>query len=96
MVSRKEALNRAEQDRGDGDEKVWMKQNKKGRSRIYHDDPTCSYLSTAPTIELPRREAQHKGYGACKVCTLDTAEREKTGSQPTDLIETVREKLREQ
>jgi hypothetical protein len=96
MVSREEALNRADQDPGDGDETVWMKQTKKGRSRIYHADPTCSYLSSASTVELSRREAQNNGYGACKVCTLETADLEKTGSQPTDLIETVREKLRDQ
>jgi hypothetical protein len=93
MVSREEALNRADQDSGDGDETVWMKQTKKGRSRIYHDDPTCSYLSSASTVELSRHEAQNNGYGACKVCTLEIADRSSTGSRPTDLIETVRQKL---
>lgn len=96
MVSWEEALDRADQDPGDGDETVWMNKTKKGRSRIYHDDPTCSYLSSASTVKLSRCEAQNKGYGACKVCTLKTAELEKTGSQPTDLIEAVRKKLRDQ
>jgi hypothetical protein len=95
MVSRAEAIERAEQDHGDDDDVVWMKQNKKGRGRIYHDNPQCSYLSSNATSELTRGQAQNRGYGACKVCTLKTADKSSTGNRPVDLIEALQQKMGE-
>ena len=92
MVSREEASERADQDHGDDDDRVWMNQNK-NQSRIYHDDSGCPYFPTDPTVEFTRQQAQNRGYGACKVCTLETADKSNTGNRPTDLIETVRQKL---
>jgi hypothetical protein len=94
MINQEEALERAAQDHGDDDDVVWMKQN--SRARIYHDDPECSYLSADSIVELTRREAQNRGYGPCKGCTLETADPSKTGTVPTDLIKTVRQKMVEE
>jgi hypothetical protein len=94
MVSEEEAIERAAQDHGDDDNVVWMKQNSRGR--IYHDDPACSYLSADNMVEFTRRQAQNRGYGPCKGCTLETADSSKTGTLPTDLIETVRQKMIEE
>ena len=91
MLSRREAIERAEQDQGDDDDVVWMKQNSRGR--IYHDNPDCSYLSTDTIVEFTRQQAQNREYGPCKGCTLETADTSKTGTRPTDLIETVRQKM---
>ena len=91
MISREEAIARAEHDHGDDGDVVWM--NQTSWNRIYHDDPACSHLSPNTLVEFTRREAQNKEYGPCKVCTLDTAYTSHTGSLPTDLIETVRQKM---
>jgi hypothetical protein len=94
MIGQEEAIERAEQDHGDDDDVVWMKQN--GRGRIYHEDPACSYLSVDTIIEFTRRQAQNRGYGPCKGCTLETADTAKTGTLPIDLIEIVRQKMAEE
>jgi hypothetical protein len=94
MLCREEAIERAEQDQGDDYDVVWMKQNSRGR--IYHDDPACSHLSADTIAEFTRRQAQNREYGPCKVCTLKTADTSKTGTLPTDLIETVRQKMVEE
>lgn len=94
MLTREEAIERANQDQGDDDDVVWMKRNSRGR--IYHEDPDCSYLSTDSVIEFTRRQAQNRKYGPCKGCTLETADTSKTGSPPTDLIETIRQKMAEE
>jgi hypothetical protein len=91
MINHEEAIERAEQDHGDDDDVVWMKQNSRGH--IYHDDPECSYLSVDTIVEFTRRQAQNREYGPCKACTLETADTSKTGTLPTDLIETVRQKM---
>lgn len=93
MLSREEAIDRARHDHGDNDDVVMMGKQYKHRCRIYHDNPECSHLRTDITIEFTRRQAQNKGYGPCKVCTLDTTDKSSAGTQPTDLIETVRQKM---
>jgi hypothetical protein len=93
MVSREEAIARARRDHGDDDDVVVMGKQYKHRCRIYHDDPECSHLRADTTVELTRQKAQNNGYGPCKVCTLDSADGRGRGTQPTDLIETVRQKL---
>lgn len=92
-VSREEAIDRARRDHGDDDDIVVMGKQYKHRGRIYHDDPECSHLRTDATVEFTRREAQNNGYGPCKVCTLEIADGRGKGTQPTDLIENVREKM---
>jgi transcription elongation factor Elf1 len=92
-LSREEAIARARRDHGDGDDIVVMGKQYKHRCRIYHTNPECSHLRTTTIVELTRRQAQNNGYGPCKVCTLDTGDEASTGTQPTDLIETVRQKL---
>ena len=93
MVSREEALERARRDPGNDDDPVVMGKQYKHRCRIYHDDPACSHLRTDTIVEFTRRQAQSRGYGPCKVCTLKTGDEWSTGTQPTDLIENVRQKL---
>ena len=94
MTSREEAIERAEQDQGDDDDVVWMKQNSRGH--IYHGHSDCSYLSTDTIVKFTRRQAQNRGYGPCKGCILETSDMSKTGTPPTDLIETVRQKMAEE
>jgi hypothetical protein len=93
MVSREEALDRAQRDHGDNDDVVVMGKQYKHRCRIYHNNPECSHLRTDTTVEFTRQQAQNNGYGPCKVCTLNTGDESSTETQPTDLIETVRQKL---
>jgi hypothetical protein len=92
-VSREEAIDRARRDHGDDNDIVVMGKQYKHRCRIYHDDPECSHLRTDCTVGLTRRKAQNNGYGPCKVCTLETGDNSSTGTQPTGLIETVRQKM---
>jgi hypothetical protein len=93
MVSREEAIERAQQDQGDNDDLVVMSKQRSDRTRIYHATADCSHLQTDTTIELTRQQAQNKEYGPCKVCTIETGHKSRRGTQPTDLIEAVREKL---
>jgi transcription elongation factor Elf1 len=94
-LSRREASERANRDQGDNNDVVVMGKQYKHRCRIYHDNPECSHLCTDTIVKLTRRVAQNNGYGPCKVCTLDTRNESSTGTQPIDLIETVRQKMAE-
>jgi hypothetical protein len=93
VVSQEEVIERAKRDQGDDDDLVLIREQHKSRGHIYHEDPDCSHLVADSTVEYTRRQAQNRGYGPCKICTLETANMSKTGTRPTDLIETVRQKM---